>query len=109
MEYKIYVGEHAEAEIDAIVEWIGRSSPRSAARWLLGLKKAIESLSLFPSRCSRARQQEFDTQDIRQLVYGAYRVVFVIEARTVVVLRIPHAARQTMRPVRRDDNGEEAD
>ncbi len=106
MEYQVQVSEHAEAEIDAVVEWIGRNSPAAAARWLIGLKEAVESLSTYPSRCGRAREQEFDTQDIRQLVYRNY---FVIEAEPVRVLHVRHAARQTMWPSKRNESDDNAD
>jgi plasmid stabilization system protein ParE len=68
------------------------------------LLQAIESLSQMPKRCSIARENEFFSQEIRQLIYGRgrnlYRILFTIiegqEVSTVRILYIRHAAQQTL-------------
>lgn len=66
--------------------------------------KAIESLSEMPKRCPFARENDYFTMEIRQLLYGRgrnlYRILFTIvegkEASTVRILHIRHAAQQTL-------------
>ncbi|MFK0729886.1 MAG: type II toxin-antitoxin system RelE/ParE family toxin [Gloeotrichia echinulata HAB0833] len=66
--------------------------------------KVIESLSQMPKRCSLARENDYFSQEIRQIIYGrgrnSYRIIFTIlvgeEISTVRVLHIRHAAQQTL-------------
>ncbi|XHR82140.1 MAG: type II toxin-antitoxin system RelE/ParE family toxin [Gloeotrichia echinulata GP01] len=57
-----------------------------------------------PKRCSLARENDYFSQEIRQIIYGrgrnSYRIIFTIlvgeEISTVRVLHIRHAAQQTL-------------
>jgi hypothetical protein len=63
---------------------------------------AIDSLKTFPARCPLAPENEFFSQEIRQLLYGKgrgrYRVLFTISGNTVSVLHIRHSAQDTVKP-----------
>lgn len=105
MRYLIEISSVAEAEADSAFLRISQvTSPEQASRWYAGLLKAIESLSQMPKRCSLARENDYFTQEIRQLVYGrgrnSYRILFTIiegdEISTVRILHIRHAAQQTL-------------
>ncbi|MBD2443321.1 hypothetical protein H6G25_08965 [Dolichospermum sp. FACHB-1091] len=60
-----------------------------------------------PKRCSLARENDYFSQEIRQIIYGkgrnAYRIIFTIiegeEISIVRVLHIRHAAQQTISEV----------
>lgn len=66
--------------------------------------QAIESLSQIPKRCPLARENEYFSQEIRQLLYGRgrnlYRILFTIleeqEVSTVRILHIRQASQQTL-------------
>ena len=57
-----------------------------------------------PKRCSLARENDYFSQEIRQLLYGrgrnSYRIIFTIvesqEISIVRILHIRHAAQQTI-------------
>jgi plasmid stabilization system protein ParE len=105
MKYRIEISSVAEAEADgAFLRLSQITSPSKASKWYSGLLQAIESLVQMPKRCSLARENEYFSQEIRQLVYGrgrnSYRVLFTIlegqEVSTVRILHIRHAAQQTL-------------
>jgi plasmid stabilization system protein ParE len=83
MTHRIEISSIAEAEADKAFLWISQiTSPERASRWYEGLLKAIESLSEMPKRCSLARENEYFSPEIRQLIYGrgrnSYRILFTV-------------------------------
>jgi plasmid stabilization system protein ParE len=105
MKYRIEISSVAEAEADhAFLRLSQVTSLSQASRWYSGLIQAIESLSEMPRRCPFARENQYFSQEIRQLLYGrgrnSYRVLFTIleeqDVATVRVLHIRHASQQTI-------------
>ncbi|MBW4667784.1 MAG: type II toxin-antitoxin system RelE/ParE family toxin [Cyanomargarita calcarea GSE-NOS-MK-12-04C] len=105
MKYCVEISSVAEADADnAFLRLSQITSPTTASQWYAGLLQAIESLSQMPKRCSIARENEFFSQEIRQLLYGRgrnlYRILFTIieerEVSTVRILHIRHATQQTL-------------
>jgi plasmid stabilization system protein ParE len=102
MEYEIRLSAQALADASEVVERIASAYVRMAARWFTGLLKSIDSLRVFPERCPLAPEADAFQREIRQLFYGKrrkrYRILFVVEADTVHILRILHGARDSLRP-----------
>lgn len=105
MKYSIEISSVAEAEADSIFLRLSQViSSVKAKQWYSGLLQAIESLSQFPKRCPLARENEYFSQEIRQLIYGrgrnSYRVLFTIlegqDMSTVRILHIRYASQQTI-------------
>lgn len=105
MRYQIEISSVAEAEADsAFLRMSQVISLERARRWYEGLLRAIESLSEMPKRCPLARENDYFTQEIRQLLYGrgrnSYRILFTVvegeKVSTVRILHIRHAAQQTL-------------
>ena len=105
MKYRLEISSVAEAEADrAFLRLSQVRSPTQASQWYAGLLQTIESLSQFPKRCPLARENEYFSQEIRQLLYGrgrnSYRILFTIlaekEGATVRILHIRHASQQTL-------------
>lgn len=68
MKYRVEISSVAEAELDgALLRFSQITSPESARRWYSDLLEAIASLSQMPKRCSLARENEYFSQEIRQL------------------------------------------
>ena len=69
-------------------------------RWLNAIEAEINSLSRFPERCPRAREDGLFKHELRQLVFGRrhgrFRVIFTICEDAVHVLHVRHGARPTM-------------
>lgn len=60
-----------------------------AASWLRGLYRAtFDRLSEFPKSCAVAPESGSLRREVRQYVYGRYRILFEIRDRDVVVLRL---------------------
>lgn len=104
MKYGIEISSVAEAEADSAFLWISQvTTSQKASRWYEELLRAIESLSEMPKRCPLARENEYFSLEIRQLLYGrgrnSYRILFTIveaeEVSVVRILHIRHAAQQT--------------
>ncbi|YAF98647.1 MAG: type II toxin-antitoxin system RelE/ParE family toxin [Nodularia sp. CChRGM 3473] len=105
MKYRIEISSVAEAEADGTFLRLSQvTSPAEASQWYSGLLQAIESLSQMPKRCPLARENEYFSQEIRQLLYGrgrnSYRVLFTVlegqNTSTVRILHIRYASQQTI-------------
>ena len=86
----------ADANLEDIYLRIRKDSPDRAAQWRKDLVKAAQTLDRFPQRCHLAPESGPEIE-IRQLVYGAYRILFTVAKNTVYVLHIRHGARQPLR------------
>jgi plasmid stabilization system protein ParE len=102
MEFLIELAAQAVWDADEVVARIALQYPRRAERWEAALLKTIDSLTLFPERCSLAPEADAFKQEIRQLFHGKrrnrYRILFVIHGNTVRVLRVLHGARRSLEP-----------
>lgn len=105
MKYRIEIFSVASSASDeAFLHLCQTTSPTRASQWYAGLLQAIESLSQMPKRSSLERENEYFSQEIRQLLYGrgrnSYRILFTVlerqEISTVRILHIRHAVQQTL-------------
>lgn len=94
MRYEIKFTELAHAEADLAFNWIEQSSPTNAVEWFNGLVDAVESLCSMPERCVLAPESEDVGEAIRQLLYGNFRILFLIQKQIVFVLHIRHGRQQ---------------
>lgn len=98
MKYRLEVTARAQAEADEAYRRIAHDSPANAARWYNRLVDTIDTLKELPERCPVAPENEFFKQEIRQLLYGRYRILFEIQHDTVYVLHFRHGARDYLKP-----------
>ncbi len=94
MNYRVEFTDQANTEADAAYSWIAIDAPDNAFIWFEGLIDAIDTLRSFPERCVVAPESEELGQEIRQLLYGKYRLLFTIVEQTVFVLHVRHGARE---------------
>ncbi len=90
--YQVLIHPDAEKELDNAYRRIAADAPERAIRWRTQLLKKAHSLATFPERCPKAPEAISLGEDLRHLIVGNYRVIFVIEASTVTILHIRHAA-----------------
>jgi plasmid stabilization system protein ParE len=113
MKYRLEVSSIAEAEADsAFMRQSQFTSLTKTGQWYSGLLDAIKSLAEMPNRCPIARENEYSSQTIRQLLYGkgrnSYRILFtVLEEQAVPMVRILHIRHATQRTL--GENPEEPD
>ena len=84
--------------------WTSEHSEDAALRWYDGLFQALHSLEKNPFRCPYAPESFFFKEEIRQLSYGRYRILFTVAGETVFVLRIRHGARDYLKPAGEKEN-----
>ncbi len=97
MKYRVEITPSAEADIDEAYRYIRNDSPENAAKWRQGLYQIAENLTLFPEGCSYALENEALDFEVRQKLYGNYRVLLTIDDDRVIVLNVRHAARLPMK------------
>ncbi len=105
MIYRLDVSSVASDEADrAALNIANMLGVDRAKNWYEGLLLAMDSLTTMPRRCALARENEFFSQEIRQLLYGrgqnAYRIVFIVllgdEVSIVRILRLRHSSQLTI-------------
>jgi toxin ParE1/3/4 len=74
------VREHAEH--------IARDSSLAAERWVEGVFAAVERLKEFPF--SGREVEEVRREEIREVLYGRYRIIHRVEAERVIILTVRH-------------------
>ena len=83
--------ETAAQDLEQIAEYIARDSPRYAAAFVREARDAARSLTDFAQR-GRA-VPEFGDENIRELLVGAYRLIYHLAPGVVSVLGLIHGAR----------------
>ncbi len=94
MAYTVEFSARARQDIDAIVAYIQADSPVNATRWRQRLELKMSALRMMPEACGAAPESDRSRREVRQLLFGQYRVLFTIEDGTVFVLTIRHGARR---------------
>lgn len=101
------IEDQAYAEMEEAYQWMAQHSPETAMLWYFDITAKIESLEKFPLRCSLAPENQFFPQEIRQLLFGKYRILFTVRDEFVHVLHVRHEARDTVRPEDRQEDEQE--
>jgi plasmid stabilization system protein ParE len=71
--------------------YIAADNASAAEDWLAGLLEAGDNLSIFPERGRTV--PEVGRNDVREVFYGAYRIVYRVDPTEVVVLTVRHGRR----------------
>ena len=88
--YKVILHADAEADIQSSFEWGCRTWGRKKAKaWVLDLRRVLlNRLTSAPLSCPLAPEGDELGVSIRHLVIGRYRLLFVVEQRTVEILHV---------------------
>jgi plasmid stabilization system protein ParE len=97
-QYRVELSEPAKLEIAEAQDWIDADSSTAAERWIERFYDALDGLKTMPARCPFAPENNDHVEEIRQLIYGRYRVLFTIFPGRVLVLHVRHGARLPLRP-----------
>jgi len=71
-----------------ISAYIASDNPAAAARWIKAIFAKVEQLQLAPQ--SGRVVPEVGNSEIRELIYGNYRIIYRVESRRVAILTIRH-------------------
>jgi toxin ParE1/3/4 len=83
----------ARADLRAIKQVIARDKPRAALNWVKEVRQHVQSLRELPERYEIITEVAHTRRDYRHVLHGAYRIIYRIEPRRVLVLRVIHGAR----------------
>jgi len=81
----------ALADLEAIGDFIARDAPSVAQVFVERVFTAVKRLEAFP-RSGRI-VPEISQEDIREIIFGSYRIVYVVSDDEVNILTVFHAAR----------------
>jgi toxin ParE1/3/4 len=71
--------------------FIARDKPGAAERWVVGAFEAVGRLEKLP-RSGRV-VPELGRPDIREVIYGAFRIIYRVSPKAVLVLTVRHGRR----------------
>ena len=96
MPYRVDIAPEAAKEIEEIYLYIAQDSPANAERWYFAIHDKIQTLKESPNRCPMAFESRFYSYEIRNLIFGSYRVLFRVkeQEQTVQILHVTHGARE---------------
>jgi plasmid stabilization system protein ParE len=95
--YKVEVSTRAEQDVHEIHDVIAADKPVAAAQWVRAFGKHGRSLRQLPYRYEEAAEAELLGLPLHQIIFGNYRIFYVVGEKRVQILRVIHAAR-TLRP-----------
>ena len=88
---KIVWAPVAHRDLEAIADYIAADSPAGAAAFVDRLVDAAERLASFPQ--SGRMIPEIGDPQSREIVVGAYRLMYHVEQESVIIVAIVHGAR----------------
>ena len=86
--------------VGEVAVYIARDDPDAADRWTAELFDAVERLADFPE--SGRMVPELGARDVRELIFGAYRVFYRLRS-AVEVLSVRHGSQLIRRDEVRED------
>ena len=88
--YKIVLHPDAELDINSSFEWGCQNWGRqNAAAWVRKLRQILrDRLTTTPLACPLAPESEELNSSVRHLIVGRYRILFLVEKKTVTVLHV---------------------
>ncbi len=89
---KVFWTETAVENLSAIYTYIAQNSPRYATRIIDRITKRSQQLANFP--LSGQIVPEFETEQIREVIEGSYRIIYYIKPEQIDVLAVIHGAQE---------------
>ena len=93
---KVFWTETAVNHLSSIYNYISQNSPQYAQRLVERLTRRSEQIANFPF--SGRLVPEFETEQIREVIEGSYRIIYYIKPEQIEVIAVLHAARNIENP-----------
>ena len=74
--------------VEEAARYIAQDRPQAAAKWIDGVFNSVRQLADFPE--SGRVVPEVGRPEIRELIYGRYRVIYRLEAKRISILTVRH-------------------
>lgn len=91
--YKVLLTRHAQNDFAEIYDYISADSPENGGAFVLTIEEKVASLTSMPERAPMIPENALLGTGYRHLIHGKYRIIFRIQADSVIILRIIHGAR----------------
>ena len=95
--YTVEITTTALTEAKEANEWLSSQSEDAAQSFRESFIETISSLSQSPFRCMLAPEDKFFSEEIRQILFMSYRVMFTVEGEKVFVLHVRHQSQRYLR------------
>jgi plasmid stabilization system protein ParE len=100
--YRVIILPPALDDMELEHRRLTRQSPVRADAWLRGAHQSCRTLSELPRRCPLAPDNDSFDVEVRQLLYGDFRILFTIEDDAVLILHVRHGSRRWLTPEETD-------
>ncbi|NCS58053.1 MAG: type II toxin-antitoxin system RelE/ParE family toxin [Microcystis aeruginosa G11-04] len=87
---KVFWTETAVNHLSSIYNYISQNSPQYAQRLVERLTRRSEQIANFPF--SGRIVPEFETEQLREVIEGSYRIIYYIKPEQIDVIAVLHAA-----------------
>ena len=81
----------AMGQVQETVEYIQRDKPEAAGRWADAVFDLVEGLTAFPKKGRVV--PEAGREEIRELLFGDYRIIYRLDEESISVLSVRHGYR----------------
>lgn len=92
MKRKVLLTPQAEQDIEAAYLYIRAEAPDAARRWRIRLLQLIRTLATFSDRHEIAAEAREVGVELRQMLYGSYRILYTEDDKTVHVHALRNGA-----------------
>ncbi|MBX9257768.1 type II toxin-antitoxin system RelE/ParE family toxin [Desmonostoc muscorum CCALA 125] len=89
---KVFWTQTAVENLSAIYTYIAQNSPQYADRIVDRITRRSEQIANFPF--SGRTVPEFETEQIREIIEGSYRIIYYIRSEQIEVLAVIHGSQQ---------------
>ena len=93
--HRVELTTGAQRDIREFRDYIARDKPGAAKKWGMSVRAKVMSLGFMPERFEVIPEPDF-TEEYRHLIFGSYRIIFRIDQKRVIVVRVFHASRRLM-------------
>ena len=89
---KVFWTEAALNQLEAIRDFLAQTSPEYAQRVVERLVDRSEQIAAFPR--SGRMVPEYEIDEVRQVIEGSYRIIYLIKEDQIEVLAVVHTSRR---------------
>ncbi|MFH0909357.1 MAG: type II toxin-antitoxin system RelE/ParE family toxin [bacterium] len=74
--------------VEEIAGYIAQDNPSAAGKWAVAIFHRVKQIGAFPN--SGRMVPEAHRQELREIIYGNYRIIYRIDPRRVSILTVRH-------------------
>lgn len=93
MRFRVSIPDQFRRDVDETYDYIRKHGPANPDEWFLGLEKRLRSLEDFADWTAFAPENEYARDEILQILYGPFRILYVLRGNVVFLLTIQHGSR----------------